>query len=95
MTEVRRIVIDALKPYDPTNVELARHVAEQEGVAGVNVMLMETDRDVETVKITVEGADIDYDLVERTVEDLGASVHSVDQVVCGEQMVEESETAQD
>ena len=92
---IRRLVLDLLKPHDPTTVEFARHVAAVDGVTGVNAMVIEVDADVENLKLTVEGDDVDFDGVEAAISALGGSLHSVDEVACGDHLVEESETPQD
>jgi hypothetical protein len=95
MTRIRRIVFDVLKPHDPDPVALARRVAEVASVAGANVSLVETDREVQNVKLTVEGDDVDPSAVEAAVRDLGGTVHSVDEAVCGDHTVEYRPTPQD
>ncbi|MFB6294689.1 MAG: DUF211 domain-containing protein [Candidatus Nanohaloarchaea archaeon] len=95
MAAIRRLVLDVLKPHEPTVTELADAAAEADGVAGVNAALIEVDEEVENVKLTVAGDDIDEDAVHTAVEELGGSVHSVDEVVCGEEVVEASTTPQD
>ncbi|MDS0301042.1 DUF211 domain-containing protein [Halogeometricum sp. S1BR25-6] len=95
MANVRRLVLDLLKPHEPDVVTFAESVAGCDGVAGVNVVLMETDKEVQNVKLTIEGDSIPVDAVHDTVEDLGGTVHSIDEVVCGEFIVEESKTPQD
>jgi hypothetical protein len=95
MANVRRLVLDLLKPHDPGVVEFASAVADCEGVRGVNVVLMETDEAVQNVKMTVEGDTIPFETIRETVEDLGGTVHSIDEVACGAVVVEESETPQD
>ena len=92
---LRRVVLDLLKPHDPTTLEFARRIADADGVRGVNATVIEVDAEVENVKLTVEGDAIDFDAVEAVVAELGGSLHSVDQVACGERLVEESETPQD
>lgn len=92
---IRRLVLDLLKPHDPTTVEFAQRVGRADGVTGVNAMVIEVDADVENVKLTVEGDDVDYEAVSAVIDDLGGSVHSVDEVACGDHLVEESETPQD
>jgi len=94
MAKLRRLVLDLLKPHDPTILEVADRLADLEGVGGVNAMLVETDREVETVKLTIEGDDVDFERVAETVGGLGGSLHSVDEVVCGGRLVEESPTSQ-
>jgi len=93
MAPIKRVVIDILKPYEPTTVEFAQEIADLSGVKGVNATLIETDHQVQNLKLTVEGKSIDYEALRTKVEDLGGTVHSVDQIVCGE-MVEEIETPQ-
>ena len=88
-------MLDVLKPHDPDVVTVASSVADCEGVSGVNAVLIETDREVQNVKLTVEGDAVPVDAVHDTVEDLGGTVHSVDEAVCGEVVVEQSETPQD
>ena len=95
MTSVRRLVLDLLKPHDPDVVRLAESAAGCEGVSGVNIVLMETDKTVENVKLTVEGDSIPVDRIRDAIEDLGGTVHSIDEVACGDELVEESHTPQD
>jgi hypothetical protein len=92
---IRRLVLDVLKPHEPCLVTISRAVAGSEGVEGVNAVLVETDREVTTIKLTVAGSAIDRAAVEEAITDLGGTVHSIDQVVCGEQVVEQSPTPQD
>lgn len=95
MAPIRRIVLDVLKPHDPSIREFAQSAAATPGVTGVNAILVEIDEKVQNIKITVEGEDIDYDMLQDTVDELGGSIHSIDEIVCGEHMVEESKTPQD
>ena len=95
MAPIRRVVLDLLKPHEPTSVELASHLADARGVEAVNAMLLESDREVQNIKITVEGDDVDFDALEAAVEDLGGSVHSIDEVVAGEYLLEAVDTHQD
>ncbi|MFC6954623.1 DUF211 domain-containing protein [Halorubellus litoreus] len=95
MVELKRLVLDVLKPHDPDIREFAAAAARCEGVAGVNAVLVETDREVQNVKFTVEGQAIADDAVEAAIDDLGGTVHSIDEVVMGDEFVEQSETPQD
>ncbi|MEF8821340.1 MAG: DUF211 domain-containing protein [Halovenus sp.] len=91
----RRIVLDVLKPHEPEMLTVADEVADCPGVDSVNVVLVETDREVQSLKLTIEGSAIEADTVEETIERIGASIHSVDQVVCGDSIVEQVDTPQD
>lgn len=79
MIRVRRIVLDVLKPYVPNCLEFARLLAES-GLERVMVTVIEKDDRTETVHVTVEGADIHFESLEATIVNLGASLHSIDEV---------------
>ncbi len=95
MAPVKRIVLDLLKPHEPSILDVSSNVAEGKGVDGVNATLLETDKEVENIKLTIEGEDIDFEDVKEKIEKIGCSIHSLDEVICGQHIVEESETKQD
>ena len=53
------------------------------------------DTQTENIKITVEGVDINFDELQQVIEDMGAVIHSIDEVAAGQKLVEEVETLQD
>ncbi|MFH5802047.1 DUF211 domain-containing protein [Haladaptatus sp. CMAA 1911] len=95
MAPLLRLVVDVLKPHEPPTLTFTQQIAEAESVAGANGTLVELDKEVQNVKFTIEGESIDYDAVKAIIEDAGGTIHSVDQVVCGEYIVEDSPTPQD
>ncbi|MFD1644558.1 DUF211 domain-containing protein [Haloarchaeobius litoreus] len=95
MAPVRRLVIDVLKPHEPPLVEFTQQLSDLDDVDGVTSSLVELDREVQNVKLTFEGVSVDFDAVQATVENLGGTVHSVDEVACGERVVEDRKTPQD
>ena len=95
MANIRRLVLDVLKPHSPNMVDMANQLADLDGVDGVNLSLMEMDQKVENVKITCEGASINYEKVEEVVLQNGGSIHSLDEVSAGTNLIEEVATPQD
>lgn len=95
MSDIKRLVLDVLKPHHPSIVELSQRLSVLEGISGVNISIIEVDQDTETVKITVEGNAIIFDDVETSITEAGAVIHSVDSVSTGKRLVEEAETFQD
>jgi len=93
MATVRRIVVDVLKPHNPPLVEFTARVSETTGVDGANARLIELDREVQNVEVTVVGDDLDYDALVETVDGLGGTVHSIDGVTCGEFPADQHSTA--
>ncbi len=95
MPPVRRIVADVLKPHQPPLADFARRMAAVEGVEGATATLVERDEEVQNVKVTVEGEAVSPERLESAIADVGGSLHSVDEVSCGEYVVEERRTPQD
>ncbi|ADT84860.1 MULTISPECIES: DUF211 domain-containing protein [Thermococcus] len=92
---IRLLVLDVLKPHQPMVTELALGLSEIRGVEGVNITLVEIDKETENIKITIVGDNLDYDEIVRTIEEFGGVVHSIDMVAAGKRIIEESETPQD
>lgn len=86
---IRRIVLDVLKPHSPRLTDLALMLARDEHVSGLNISLKEVDQNTESITITVEGDDLRYDTIKDILEQAGAVIHSIDQVVAGRIFVEE------
>jgi len=77
---VKRLLLDALKPRELSIVELARAVGAVEGVEEVNIIVSEVDSETETIKLTVNGPKINYDLVSNVLEKYGISIRGVDEI---------------
>ena len=95
MGKIRRLVLDALKPYEPSIIEMAQQICDLEGIEAVNISIYEIDRKVENAKITIEGGDISYEEVIALVNDLGGAIHSIDEVVAGSRIIDDPVTLQD
>ncbi len=95
MSDIKRLVLDVLKPHHPSIIELSKRLGLLNGVTGVNCTLEEVDQETESIKITIEGTAIDFALVEQAITESGAVIHSVDSVSAGKKIVEEVETPQD
>ncbi|ADP78069.1 protein of unknown function DUF211 [Methanothermus fervidus DSM 2088] len=90
-----RIVLDVLKPHEPALPVFAKHLSKVEGVEGVNISLMEVDKDTETIKVTIQGNDLNYKKITNAISEYGASIQSVDEVVAGKRIIERVTTPQD
>jgi hypothetical protein len=95
MAPIRRLVIDVLKPHEPPLIEFTDHITETEAVDAATATLIELDQEVQNVKISIEGEELDFDTIEETVDHLGGTVHSIDEVACGDYVVEDRRTLQD
>lgn len=95
MGNLRRLVLDVLKPLEPSIVELVQLLADLEGVDGANISIYEIDRRVENAKITIEGHDLRYEVISQVIEENGGAIHSIDEVAAGRVLIEDVITPQD
>ena len=95
MATIRRLVLDTLKPHNPNIIEWAGQISELNGIQAVNISIYEVDHKVENAKITIEGEKISYDDVRHKVAELGGTIHSIDEVVAGRQIIDDADTLQD
>ena len=95
MGNLRRLVLDVLKPLEPNIVELVQRIAALAGVDGVNISIHEIDLKVENAKITVEGDALSYEELKEVIEHYGGAIHSIDEVAAGNRLIEDVITAQD
>lgn len=80
MISVKRVVLDVLKPHSPNALDFARALAEQGPDYHVRLSVIEVDEKTETVQVEVSGAIIDFDGLHVVINQLGASLHSIDEV---------------
>jgi len=94
LSDIKRIVLDVLKPHRPSIVEMCQKLTAIKGVDGVNCTMDEVDQETESVRITIEGPGIDFEKVEATLRESGAVIHSVDSVSAGKKLVEDVKVPQ-
>ncbi|MDT7860296.1 MAG: DUF211 domain-containing protein [Candidatus Calditenuis sp.] len=75
------MVLDVLKPHQPSIVEFAVALTKVKGVERVDSSVVEMDAETETIKVVVEGKDLEVEAIAEVIRDLGGVVHSVDAVV--------------
>ena len=80
MVLVKRIVLDVLKPHQPNSLEFAKAIAAHGANYRVTFTVQEVDEKTETVQIVIVGSDIDFDVINETIANLGGSLHSIDEV---------------
>ncbi len=86
---LRRLILDVGKGINrPTLLELSETISKSKGVEGVNIIV--TDMDIETmgVNITIEGNNMDYDSISKNIEEIGAVIHSIDEIAVGSKLIE-------
>jgi hypothetical protein len=64
-------------------------------VEGVNIIMNEIDQQVENAKIIIVGNPLNFEEIKSKLKELGATIHSVDEVAAGKTIIEEVMTPQD
>ena len=94
MSTIKRIILDVLKPHKPSIIEVAERLGALPGISGVNISLEEVDAETDSIKVTIEGSDINYNAVQKEISECGAVIHSIDGVSAGLKLVDEVNTPQ-
>ena len=85
MPSIKRIVLDVLKPHQPNALEFAHSIAQLGKDFRVKLQVVEVDEKTESTEIVIEGNALDMQQIEETINGMGGSVHSIDEVeVTGE-----------
>jgi hypothetical protein len=57
-------------------------------VEALNITVSEIDVETVGMEVTIEGENLNYQQVLEAIESTGAALHSLDQIVCGERIIE-------
>lgn len=86
---IKRLVLDVLVPIKGRSIiDIAENLSRIKGVEAVNITVKEVDVETQNIVIVLEGKDIDFSEVRIVIEELGGAIHSVDQVVAGNKIIE-------
>jgi hypothetical protein len=80
MLQLKRLVLDVLKPHHPDVLEFTRAIASQGDDYRVKLDVVEMDDQTQTLEVVVEGTDLQLAGIVDAIGELGGSVHSIDQV---------------
>ena len=80
MGTVKRLVLDVLKPHQPSALEFCREIASLGPDYRACLIVEEVDENTQTLQLEVCGSALDLDVIEAAIVRMGASLHSVDQV---------------
>ena len=80
MVAVKRMVLDVLKPHQPNALDFSRTIAEVGDDYRVRLTVIEVDENTETLQMVVESRAIDFEAVLSSINAMGGSLHSIDEV---------------
>lgn len=88
-------MLDVLKLHDPSIISFAVALEQVDGVSAVNCTIVEVNARTENLKVVIEGSNMEFNLISKTVNELHGSIHSINQVISGTRLIETVETPQD
>ena len=80
MSKIRRLVLDVLKPHQPNALDFAASLADLGPDYKVKLTVVEVDEKTESTILIIEGLDIQFDAISDVIGQMGASMHSIDEV---------------
>lgn len=80
MVNVKKIVLDVLKPHQPNALEFSRAIAKTGIDYRVHLIVLEMDESTETIQIEISGNAIDFETIQAAIAGMGGSLHSIDEV---------------
>lgn len=78
--KIIHMVLDVLKPHQPPLPEFAVYIGEHGGCTSVDISVVEMDEKTESLKILINGTNLNYEQLKHHMEKQGAVIHSVDRV---------------
>ena len=86
---IRRLALDVDKAIArPSVIELAEAISSCNGVEALNITVSEIDVETVGMEVTIEGENLSYEQILEAIESTGAALHSLDQIACGERIIE-------
>jgi hypothetical protein len=76
--KVARIVLDVMSPSSQSIVDLVEKLNRIEGVSQVDITVQELEKNVEDLKVTLEGYGLNYERIKEIIKDFGAVVRNLD-----------------
>jgi len=77
---IRRLLVEALKPRETSILELSEALCSVEGVEEVDAVVTDVDVKTETMKLTIKGPNISYSDLMKVMEDHSIAIKGVDEV---------------
>jgi hypothetical protein len=78
--QIRRVLIEALKPRETPLVELSQVICSIRGVDECDIVVTDVDAMTETIKLTIKGSNIEYDGISKVMHENGVSIKGVDEI---------------
>lgn len=78
--DIKKLVLDALKPREISIAELSKAICQIDGVDNVSINVVETDIKTETIRMLIQGNSICYEEVAKVLAENSTALKSVDEI---------------
>ncbi len=78
MVSVKKLVLDVLKPHQPNSLEFSCNIADVGDDYRVELTVIEVDENTESIQVTIEGNNLNFDAIQEAIADMSGSLHSID-----------------
>jgi hypothetical protein len=78
--DIRRLLIEAVKPRDTSSLELTQALCSVQGVEECELVVTDVDARTETVRLTIKGPDIDYPELKKAMDENSLAIKGLDEV---------------
>jgi hypothetical protein len=86
---IRRLLFDVDKALArPSLLEIAEAIDGCSGVKAFNIAVGDVDIETLDTNVTIEGDGLNYGEIVNAIENTGAVVHGLEQIACGDHIIE-------
>jgi len=85
--KVVKIILDVMSPAQQSINTLANILSQIDGVALIDIMLSELERDVVDFKIMIEGYDLNVEEIRNAIKEFGGNIRNIDNLVTAEEYI--------
>jgi len=78
--DIRRLLIEAVKPRETSTLELIQALCSVDGVEECDLVVTDVDVRTETVKLNIKGPHINYAELKKAMDDNSIAIKGVDEV---------------
>lgn len=87
--DIRRLVLDVDKAIArPSLIEIAAAIGSTPGTEATNLQVTEIDLETVGLNVTIQGVALNYEEIVKAIENIGAVVHSIDEIATGKYLIE-------
>ena len=87
MPHINYAVMDVLKPHHPSVIEFGEELLKLGKDLSVNLRIVEMDEKTESIQLIIKGNGVKLEKIKETIEKLGGSIHSIDEVSMGKEVI--------